>query len=412
MNKEKKMKTTIVKISLIAIVIVTCAIAPLPAEEKTPIAGPVSESTQVILKKPLVQMAILLDTSGSMSGLIDQARIELWAIVNEFIFAKRNGLEPEVQVALYEYGKSSLDAKEGYIRMIVPFTMDLDKVSEELFALKTNGGSEYCGWVIKEATESLQWSPLPDDLKVIFIAGNEPFTQGPIDYREACKGAIAKGIVVNTIHCGSEGEGINGHWKDGASLADGRFLNIDHNRAVVHIEAPQDKEIAELSAKLNDTYIAFGAAGMIAYGRQARQDLNAATASKEALVQRALAKSSFNYKNESWDLVDALKDNITKLEEIEAEELPENMQKMTPEERKAYVEAKTKERAEIQKRIQELNVLRHNYVAAEMKKRHGDADTLGKAIITAVREQAVRKNFSFEQPEASSSKVEDNNKPK
>ena len=148
------MKTTIAKISLAVIVIVTSAVAPLPAEEILPIARPTSQSMQ--LKKPQVQMAILLDTSSSMSGLIDQARIELWAIVNEFIFAKRNGMEPEVQVALYEYGKSSLSAKEGYIRMIVPFTTDLDKVSEELFALKTNGGQEYCGWVIKEATQALQ----------------------------------------------------------------------------------------------------------------------------------------------------------------------------------------------------------------------------------------------------------------
>ncbi|MBN2315974.1 MAG: VWA domain-containing protein [Sedimentisphaerales bacterium] len=402
------MKSTIAKLSLAIIMIVTCAIAPLPAEEKTPIAGPATKTIQ--LKKPLVQMAILLDTSGSMSGLIDQARIELWAIVNEFIFAKRNGMEPEVQVALYEYGKSSLNAQEGYIRMIVPFTTDLDKVSEELFALKTNGGSEYCGWVIKEATQALQWSPSPDDLKVVFIAGNEPFTQGPVDYRKACKDAISKAIVVNTIHCGSEKEGIEGNWKDGAALADGRFLNIDHNRAVVHIEAPQDKEIAELSAKLNDTYIAFGMSGTIAYERQATQDLNAATASKEALVQRALAKSSFNYKNESWDLVDAVKGHKTKMEEIEAEQLPENMRKMTPEERKAYIETKAKEREKIQKRIQELNVLRNNYVATEMKKRHGNADTLGKAIITAVREQAVKKNFSFEQPKASPAKEKENSK--
>lgn len=403
------MKSTITKLSLAIITIVTCAIAPLPAEEKMPIAAPAAESIQ--LKKPLVQMAILLDTSGSMSGLIDQARIELWAIVNEFIFAKRNGIAPEVQVALYEYGKSSLNPQEGYIRMIVPFTTDLDKVSEELFALKTNGGSEYCGWVIKEATQALQWSPSPDDLKVVFIAGNEPFTQGPIDYRNACRAAISKAIVVNTIHCGSEGDGINGNWKDGASLADGRFLNIDHNRAVVHIEAPQDKEIAELSAKLNDTYIAFGAMGQVAYERQAVQDRNAAMLSRKAAVTRGVAKSSSNYRNESWDLVDALKSNKTKLEEIEAEELPENMQKMTPKERKAYVEAKTKERAEIQKRIQELNVLRSNYITAEMTKRHGDAgDTLGKAIITAVREQAVKKNFSFEQPETSPTKEKENSK--
>ena len=117
-----------------------------------------STTEKVIEEKPLVQMAILLDTSGSMSGLINQARAELWAIVNEFIFAKRNGKEPELQVALYEYGKSSLPSKEGYIRMIVPFTTDLDKVSEELFALNTNGGSEYCGWVINEATQALEWT--------------------------------------------------------------------------------------------------------------------------------------------------------------------------------------------------------------------------------------------------------------
>jgi len=399
------MKTTITKISLAAIVIVTCAIAPLPAEEKIPLAGPATESMQ--LKKPLVQMAILLDTSGSMSGLIDQARIELWAIVNEFIFAKRNGLEPEVQVALYEYGKSSLDVKDGYIRMIVPFTTDLDKVSEELFALKTNGGSEYCGQVIKEATQSLKWSPSPDDLKVIFIAGNEPFTQGPVDYRQACRAAISKAIVVNTIHCGTPGDGLAGHWKDGAALADGRFLNINHNRAVVHIEAPQDKEIAVLSAKLNDTYIAYGAAGRLASERQAAQDLNAASASKEAAIQRALSKSSSFYRNESWDLVDALKGDQTKLADIETGALPENMQKMTPEERKVYVEAKTQERAEIQQRIQELNAQRKNYVAAEMKKRHKDANTLGSAIIMAVREQAVGKNLSFEPPESSSTKSED-----
>ena len=406
------MKTTITKISLIAIVILTSAIAPLPAEEKTPVAGALPESASALLKKPLVQMTILLDTSGSMSGLIDQARIELWAIVNEFIFAKRNGLEPEVQVALYEYGKSTLDAKEGYIRMIVPFTTDLDKVSEELFALKTNGGSEYCGWVIKEATESLTWSPSPDDLKVIFIAGNEPFTQGPVDYRQACKAAISKAVVVNTIHCGTVGDGLAGHWKDGAALADGRFLNIDHNRAVVHIEAPQDKEMAELSAKLNDTYIAFGADGLIAYERQAAQDNNASLVSKEALVQRALAKSSFNYRNEGWDLVDALKNDKAKLENIDTKDLPENLQKMTPEERKAYVEAKAKEREQIQKRIQELNVQRSNYVAAEMKKHHGDANTLGAAIIMAVRDQAVGKNFSFERPEVSPKNVEDTNNPK
>ena len=102
-----------------------------------------TEETVLPEENPLIQMAILLDTSGSMSGLIDQARAELWSIVNEFIAARKEGKAPEFQVALYEYGKSSVPKETGYIRLIVPFTTDLDKISEELFALTTNGGDEY-----------------------------------------------------------------------------------------------------------------------------------------------------------------------------------------------------------------------------------------------------------------------------
>ena len=361
--------------------------------------GQVEENTVIVGEKPLIQMAILLDTSGSMTGLIDQARAELWAIVNEFIYAQRNGRAPEFQVALYEYGKSSIDKDKGYIRKIVPFTTDLDKVSEELFALTTNGGDEYCGWVIKEATDSLQWSNSSDDLKVIFIAGNEPFTQGPIDYKEACRAAISKGIIVNTIHCGSESDGIGGKWKDGAVLADGRYLNIDHNRKTIHIDAPQDKEIAELGKKLNDTYIAYGTGGEVARRRQTEQDKNALGISGEAAVQRSVSKSSAFYRNDAWDLVDATRNNKVKLDDVKVEELPENMRKMTPEERKAYVETKEKQREEIQQKIQQLNEQRKKYVADEMKRLQKEAGTLGSAVIQAVREQAKRKNFEVKSPE-------------
>jgi hypothetical protein len=388
------MKKTMSTVTLIGMVLGLCFVGSARAEETTPV-GP----------KPLVQMAILLDTSGSMSGLIDQARAELWAIVNEFIFAKRNGREPELHVALYEYGKSSLRREEGYIRQTVPLTTDLDKISEELFALKTNGGDEYCGWVIKEASQSLEWSDSPDDLKVIFIAGNEPFTQGPVDYREACKQAIANGIIVNTIHCGSEGEGVNGKWKDGAVLADGRYLNINQNRRAVHIAAPQDAEIAELGIKLNDTYIAYGRRGDIARERQTVQDRNAVGLSKEAAVQRAVTKSSLNYKNTAWDLVDALVAKAVKLDELKAEDLPENMQKMTAEERKDYIETQAKRRAEIQSKIQQLNEQRKTYVAEEMKKRQKQGDTLGSAMIAAIREQANKKSFTFESSDNASAKT-------
>ena len=375
--------------ALAAVVTAKDAAAPPPSPAA---AQPASAET------PLIQMAILLDTSGSMEGLIDQARSRLWAVVNELATTKRDGQTPRFEVALYEYGKSSLPAQEGYLRMILPLTDDLDAVSEKLFALDTNGGDEYCGWAIKSAAEGLRWSDDRDAYKVIFIAGNEPFSQGPVDFRTSCSAAIGRGIMVNTIHCGSEDEGVRSGWRDGAALADGTFLNIDQNTAVVAIAAPQDAEIARLSTTLNDTYLPFGARGFALAERQVAQD--AAAASQPAAlaagapVQRAVAKSSSFYRNASWDLVDAVEEG-KKLEDLKDEELPVAMRGMTPEQRKAHVEAQAKKRAEIQQKIQSLNTDRETFVAARRAEQAAQAGTtsLDAAMITAVREQLTEKQF-------------------
>jgi hypothetical protein len=379
---------------LIVLVIASCVCNANAADKPKPVIA----SSVPDVNKPLVQIAILLDTSNSMDGLIDQARTELWSIVNEFIFAEQGGRRPEVQVALYEYGNTRLSAETGWIRQVVPLTTDLDKISEELFALKTSGGDEYCGQVIKEATEKLNWSRSPNDLKVIFIAGNEPFTQGTVDYRQSCKAAVAKGILVNTIHCGGEQEGVDGKWKDGAVLADGRYITIDQNRQVVHIPAPQDTEIAGLGVKLNATYIPYGVQGHVAQERQAAQDTNASHASAQAVVQRALAKSSANYLNSTWDLVDGVQNKSVDLGKIKAEDLPANMQSMSGDERAAYVNAKAAERTQLQTRIQQLNQQRDKYVAEQTAKQP-QTDTLGAAVKQVVRDQAQKKNYTFKPAE-------------
>src|SRR4051794_22512157 len=320
-----------------------------------------------IPKKPVVQLAILLDTSGSMDGLIDQARKQLWRVVNELAVAKKNGHSPDLQVALYEYGNDGLPSEKGFIRRVLPLTSDLDRVSEELFALHTNGGSEYCGQVIAEAARELQWSHSADDMKLIFIAGNEEFTQGKVDFHSACKKAISQGIVVNTIFCGNKQEGISTHWKDGADLADGRYMSIDQNSAVAEVSAPQDKEIANLGAELNTTYIGYGASGKAGAARQGAQDANLAAA-PTANVQRQVAKAQAVYSNGSWDLVDAAKEGSVDVGKLKAEELPDEMKKMTPEQRKTYVAEKDKKRAEIQSKIKKLDEDRKKFVAQELKK--------------------------------------------
>lgn len=357
-------------------------------------------------KRPKIQMAILLDTSGSMSGLIDQARTQLWNIVNEFATTTQDGQRPEFQLSLYEYGKSSLLAEDGYMRQILPFTDNLDRVSEELFELTTNGGSEHCGQAIDKAVRELKWSTSSNDLKCIFIAGNEPFTQGPVDYRKACKAAIEKGVVVNTIHCGDRLAGISGKWGEGALLADGSFSSIDHNEKVA-IEAPQDKELIRLSAEVNKTYIAFGTKDwqMSNVARQVAQDANAVKSNQAAAASRAMSKCTTAYCNASWDLVDALKDGKKKLVDIKKEELPENMQKMTLKEREAYVAEMAKKREVLRQKVKKLGAERARYVATELKKLEAKGKkVLDGVIIEAARSQAKKKGFKKKADDVASTK--------
>ena len=341
-----------------------------------------------------IQLAILLDTSNSMDGLIDQAKTQLWKIVNEMSRSKCNGKKTNLSVALYEYGNDGLSAMEGYVRLITPFTNDLDKISEELFSLRTNGGSEYCGTVIYEALRDLNWNKDDNNYKVIFIAGNEPFNQGDKDYRDACKSADNKDIIVNTIFCGNYNEGVQTFWKKGADIANGKYLNIDSDCRIVHIITPYDDRLIELGQKLNSTYIAYGYEGEALKQRQAEQDENASNLSPSVMTERTITKGSGQYKNESWDLVDADKEGVN-IEEIPKDQLPAEMQNMTNEERKEYVDQKAKEREQIQKEINKLDQQRRDYIAKQSEE-NSQENTLDAAMLKIIREQASSKNFEFE----------------
>jgi hypothetical protein len=300
-----------------------------------------------------------------------------------------------VEVALYEYGNDGLPASSGYIRQVAPLTTDLDLISEKLFSLRTNGGSEYCGQVIGVAAGELAWSPR-SALKVIFIAGNEPFTQGPVNYRDAVKQAIGKGIIVNTVFCGNEREGIATGWRDGAHLADGRYTFIDSSRQVAAVVAPQDAELARLNQELNSTYVGYGAKGKQAKARQAMQDKNAEGAGQGAAVQRAMAKSSSNYRNDDWDLVDAARSGTAAPAAMAADELPAEMQGMDGKQREEYVQRLSSKRSEIQTKMQKLEAERRAQVAGEEKKRAASGEaTMDKAMLDAIHEQGAKAEFKF-----------------
>lgn len=353
--------------------------------------------TQSIVEKPskqFVKIALLLDTSNSMDGLINQAKAQLWDIVNEFTHAKcGNATRPLLQIALYEYGNDNLSANEGYIRQVIGFSNDLDEISEKLFSLTTNGGEEYCGQVIQTSLKQLEWGKNADDLKMIFIAGNEPFTQGKLNYQDAAQNAKENDVIVNTIFCGNYNQGISTKWKNGALMTGGEYMAIDHNRQVVHIDTPYDDIIIKLNGQLNNTYISYGSIGREKKAAQVMQDSNAAELEEAVAVKRAVSKSSRLYKNSKWDLVDAIEDDEGVVSELKQDDLPSELKGKSEKEIKEYVIAKKNERAKIQKQIQGLNKKREAYIAKNKKEEAGELEN---AMLSAIKAQASKKNYKWD----------------
>lgn len=352
------------------------------------------EKEKELPKKETIRVALLLDTSNSMDGLINQAKTQLWEIVNELSFAKYGIKKPDLEIALYEYGNDRLEKSDGYIRQVLSFSNDLDEISEKLFSLTTNGGQEYCGQVISSSLKELDWGKNKNDLRLIFIAGNEPFTQGKINYKEAIADAKRKDVIINTIFCGSYNTGVSGKWKDGAEIGGGDYMTIDQDKKVVQIVTPYDSDIIILNKKLNGTYIYFGSKGKYRAEKQKIQDENATNMSAPVSVKRTVSKASRFYDNSAWDLVDKSEKEKIDYSKLDKKQLPKELQGMSDKELEAYVKQQKKIRKDIKEQINELNKKRRAFVAKKQRESIKNG-ALENVIITAIKKQAMKKNYSW-----------------
>jgi hypothetical protein len=329
-----------------------------------------------------IDLAICLDVSGSMQGLINSARARLWDVVNELAKIKP---APNLRVALFSYGSARYPRETGWIRKDLDLTSDLDTLYEKLFALKIGGNVEYATRVCRDAVEELSWSEGKDALRIIFVCGNESASQDrEISLKQAAEKAKGKGILVNTIYCGNAQHRDAAGWIEFAALAGGRFASIDQERGTVAIAAPQDKQIVELGNQMNATYLAYGKSGADKARNQLAQDRNAYSAGEAVAASRVASKNSGLYRCEEWDLVDRMKQDpkfdVTKLAEAD---LPAAMRKLTPEQRVACVKDAAAKREALQKQIAELTRQRDAYVREQMKRQQGSA---GRALDAALRE--------------------------
>ncbi|MBV1859489.1 MAG: VWA domain-containing protein [Nannocystaceae bacterium] len=340
---------------------------------------------------PKIQLALLLDTSSSMDGLLDQARSQLWAVVNALDSATFQGDAPRLEIAIYEYGNDGLAESGGYIRQVVGFSSELDLVSEGLYGLTTAGGDEFAGQVISRATNELKWDDSDNVLRVLYIAGNEEFTQGPMDFRSTVAAARSRGIVINTVNCTGHGDWDAG-WQDAARIGGGKSLRIDHNAKQAYVASPHDDEIEKLSGQLNNTYIGFGQRAKAAQDNQMRQDINSVSAGRTSSIARAMSKTSSMYNNADWDLVDALKDGTLELSTLDRSTLQRGYAALSDDELEKKVKAASVTRDKLKSELRKLKKKREDFVANEGSR---DEQRLDNAIINSISAQALAAGFTL-----------------
>jgi hypothetical protein len=373
--------------SVAAVVLVVSAATFLSSY--TPKATQDTETKNPKPKKQKIQVAILLDVSNSMDGLIEQAKAQLWNMVSVMGKAETDDKQtPDIEIALYEYGRTSNEVSKGYIKQITPFTTDLDMLSQNLFKLTTYGGAEYCTNVMYTSLNELNWDNTSSSYKVIFIAGNEDFLQGDVSYTKACELAKSKGVIVNTIYCGDKMQGIKEHWNL-TGCGNGSYTNINQDAKIDDIPTPYDSLLITLNDKLNSTYIAYGSQGMSKLAAQAEVDQKSFESNKAAAIKRAGVKGNSKlYRNSSWDLIDAVDDDSSFLAKVDLSTIPSSLQIKSRAQLIKLVNEKKTERGNIQKEIAKLTIKRETFIASEKARA---ANTKTEATLETEIEKTIRK---------------------
>jgi len=358
--------------------------------------------TKIPAKKPvqshknaIIDVAFCLDTTGSMSGLIEGAKQKIWTIVNTVNSAQP---KPTLRIALVGYR----DRGDEYVTTKLDFTSDLETMYSHLRGFQAGGGGdtpEDVNQALNDAVNGLKWSQEPAALKIVYLVGDAPphmdYQEG-YDYRSITKIAERRGIIVNTVQCGSL-DGTREIWQEIARMAEGKYAAIDQSGGMVAVASPYDEELSKLSSELNGTYVAYGSDGGRMIAAQAANDKDAETRAPASAAERAASKAGSLYRNESWDLVDALNNKNVELDKLKPSDLPANLRTMDTKQQREYLEQKSRERQQLQTKIQDLSKRRDAFVDAKLKESGKKTDTAFDAqVLNTLKEQGQKKGITFE----------------
>ncbi|HEX6716201.1 MAG TPA: vWA domain-containing protein [Pyrinomonadaceae bacterium] len=349
---------------------------------------------------PTMEMVFVLDTTGSMGGLLAGAKERIWGIVNEVM---QTSSLSSVKVGLVAYR----DRGDQYITQVLPLTEDLDKVYSILMDYQAAGGGDEAENVrraLAEGVTKVGWSrPSPSHAQILFLVGDAP----PHDYADepdpliTADLAVKQGIIVNTIQCGNSVM-TKQMWEVIARRGQGQYFLIPQNGGVQTISTPYDEQLSQLGGRLGGTYLAYGG-GAGAEGESFREvqkgmvdrvELSVATRSAPSAAAERSVNKALNSKAYIGDLLQDIENGSTKLESVKTEDLPSELQKLSAEERTKEIAKRLAERSEIRKQILALSKQRTEYITAEQKKRNGGAqNSFDAAVSAALREQLAKKGI-------------------
>jgi Mg-chelatase subunit ChlD len=344
--------------------------------------------------KPRIEVCFVLDTTGSMGGLIEGAKQKIWSIANEMISAKPT---PELKLGLIGYR----DRGDEYVVKSFQLTDDIDSIYSHLRDFKAEGGGdepESVNEALAEAIEKMPWSQDRKVLKIIFLVGDAPphldYTDGP-KYPELCRIAAKKDLIINAVQCGNIAE-TTPIWKEIAKMSEGSYAAIAQSGGVAVIATPMDDELARLNGKIGATLIPYGNAA-----------LQREVAAKQAFAESAPASAaadrlSYNAKTGKvvqgrGELLDALANNEVKLDDIDKKDLPKEFQKLTKQEMEVRIAKTRAERDGLQKEVEDLAKNRETYIQAENKRlaEAGKGDGFDEKVAETIHQQAERKGISY-----------------
>ncbi len=348
---------------------------------------------------PRVEVVFVLDTTGSMGGLIQTAKEKIWSIATTMASAQP---APEIRVGLVAYR----DRGDAYVTRVTDLSTDLDSVYASLMDYRAEGGGdgpESVNAALAAAVDQVSWSKERDVYRVVFLVGDAPphmDYQDEEPYTRILGRARSRGVVINTIRCGNSPETAQ-TWQQIAALAHGDYFTVEQSGGAVAVATPYDAELAHLSAAVDETRLFFGDAQDKARGqaKAAATDKLSTEGSVTALARRAEFNASASGQRNAFgelDLLSALESGRVELDSVEDEALPEVMQPMAPAEREAYVARQADKRKTLQARIGELSRERDAYIKKQMASRDDLGDSLDYQLFESLRDQAAKKGLRYE----------------